>query len=400
MCLSPNSRAESALHLRRAQQRQVSSSLNARSRGFSLIELMVGMLISLICTLAIMAAFAVFEGQKRTTSSGADAQQNGSFSLYELERQIRTAGSGLVQGKSYGLWGCAISAETAGTTQLPKAIAAPFGNWPATTLAMPVLIASGGTAADGNALPDVIGVIGGNPAGRVFKAEVKSAADATSVVVANSFGIFKNDYLLGTLNDGTCAVGLATNTPVYPTNSISLDATNTVATGMQSTTNVYDLGNAPVLSLFGVDATKEALVSYDLLQRPINGAAPGAIPITDGIVQIKALYGIHDGTSGNADPNFIDKWVKPTGTWAISALTASPTAANNAVNQIKAIRLAVVAKSRLPERGSEYAGKTTDTLFSDLPAALQYTITTQSQYRYKVYDTTIPVRNAMISKWF
>jgi type IV pilus assembly protein PilW len=91
--------------------------LASRSRGFSLIELMVGIVISLIGTLAIMAAFALFEGQKRTTTAGDDAQQNGSYSLYALERQLRTGGSGLVQGNSYGIWGCAISARTAGGQQ-------------------------------------------------------------------------------------------------------------------------------------------------------------------------------------------------------------------------------------------------------------------------------------------
>ncbi|OOG57270.1 PilW family protein [Rhodanobacter sp. C03] len=366
-----------------------------------MIELMIGILISLICTLAIMAAFAVFEGQKRTTSSGDDAQQNGSFSLYELERQIRTAGSGLVQGKSYGLWGCPINAVTAGTAQLPKAVAAPFAIWPATTRAMPVLIAKGGVDGSGNALPDVIGVVSGNPAGRVFKAIVSSTPDAVTVGVTNSYGIFAGDYLLGTRTDGSCAVGLATNTPTSPANSITLDANNSLGTGMTNATNVYDLGNAPVLSLFGVNTLTGSLVTYDLLQRPINGAAPGAIPIADGIVQIKALYGIHDGTSGIADQNYIDKWVQPVGVWAIGALTATPIAASNAVNQIQAVRVAVVAQSRLPERITDYkTGATSLTLFGDLPAALQYTITTQPQYRYKVYDTTIPVRNAMISKWF
>src|SRR5258708_3673161 len=78
----------------------------AHAHGFTLIELMVGLLISLICTLAMMAAFAGFEGQKRTTTSGNDAQQNGSYSLFQLERQIRSAGSGLTQGNRYNLWGC------------------------------------------------------------------------------------------------------------------------------------------------------------------------------------------------------------------------------------------------------------------------------------------------------
>lgn len=367
------------------------------SQGFSLIELMVGIVVSLICTIAVMSAFAVFEGQKRTTSSGDDAQQNGSFSLYALERQIRTAGSGLVQGKSYGLWGCPIQARIAGATQLPAGVLpAPFNLW-TTTLAMPVLIADGGTDAAGHALPDVIGVVSGNPAGRVFKATVSSTPDSSHVVVTNAFGIFANDYLLGTLASGNCALGLATADPTVA-NNITLTSTYSLTTGMTGASNIYDLGAAPVISLFGVNPTSRTLDSYDLLQRPINGSAPGAISIADGIVQIKALYGIHlTGT----DPASIDSWVKPTGTWSMATLTATSLAANNAVNQIKAVRVVVVARSDLPERSTDHAGAASMTLFPDLAASgLSYTITTDPQYRYKIYDTTIPIRNSMISKYF
>jgi len=376
--------------------------LTSHSRGFSLIELMVGIVISLICTLAIMAAFALFEGQKRTTTSGDDAQQSGSFTLYALERQLRTAGSGLVQGNRYGLWGCAITARTDSTPRLPlsAALAAPFNLWPTNTLAMPVLIASGGT------LPDVIGVISGNPAGRVFTAPVSSTPDAVTVVLTNSYGIFANDYLLGTLSDGTCALGFASTAP-NTSNSITLLAASSAATGMQNATNVFDMGSAPIFSLYGVDPNTQSLVTYDLLQRPLaagSTTAPGAIPVADGIVQLKALYGIHDGSTpcGVADPSCIDKWVQPIGaTWGIAALTANTAAATTAIGEIKAIRIAVVAQSRLPERSTDYStGSATTTLFPDLGATLSYSVTIQPQYRYKVYDTTIPIRNAMITRYF
>jgi type IV pilus assembly protein PilW len=370
-----------------------------KSRGFSLIELMVGIVISLIGTLAIMAAFALFEGQKRTTTAGDDAQQNGSFALYTLERQLRTAGSGLVQGNRYGLWGCAINANTSGAVVLPSgALAPPFNLWPTTTLAMPVLVSAGG------ALPDVIGVISGNPAGRVFKAPVSSTPDALTVVLTNSYGIFANDYLLGTLPSGACALAFASTAP-NASNSITLLAASSATGGLQTATGVYDMGSAPIFSLYGIDPTTNSLVTYDLLQRPstAGGAAPGAIPIADRIVQMKALYGIHDGTiCGTADASCIDYWVQPTGTtWGIAALTANTAAATTAMGEIKAIRVAVVAQSRLPERTSDYStGQTTLTLFRDLAATLRYSVVTLPQYRYKVYDTTIPIRNAMITRYF
>ena len=384
----------------------------AHHRGFSLIELMVGMLISLICVLAIMSAFAVYEGQKRTTTSGDDAQQNGSFSLFELERQIRTAGSGIVQGKNYSVWGCPITALTAANMPAPFNDAAL--SMPATTLAMPVLITSGG------ANPDVISVIGGNASQQVFKIGVVSAPNATSVVVGNDFGLFSGDYLLGTMTNGSCAIGqitpTATPTQITSTN-ITLSAANTTVTGLENAVNMFDLGPSPVFSLFGVDPTTNSLVEFDQLQRATGvgtntgtdtGTTPGTIPIADGIVQLKALYGIHNvGDPSTESPYAVDAWVQPTGaTWGISALTASTAAAQAAIGNIVAIRVAVVAQSRLPEQTSTYAtgsytsGKTSLTLFPDLGAALQYTVATQIQYRYKVYDTTIPIRNAYITQFF
>src|SRR5258707_12917558 len=153
-----------------------------------MVELMVGLFVSLIGTLAMMKAFAVFEGQKRTTTSGNDAKQHGRFSLYELERQIRTAGSGLTQGKNYGVWSCAINAYSSGTQRLPAAttLPAPFTAWPAKTRANPVLISSGGVDAAGFALSDTIAVIGGNPAMRTFKAGVAATPDTKTVVTDNT----------------------------------------------------------------------------------------------------------------------------------------------------------------------------------------------------------------------
>src|SRR6266850_907043 len=60
-------------------------------RGFSMVELLVAMLIGLIGMIII---FQVFEGIKRSTTSGGDAQQNGVIALYTMERDFKNAGMG------------------------------------------------------------------------------------------------------------------------------------------------------------------------------------------------------------------------------------------------------------------------------------------------------------------
>ncbi|WP_430388447.1 PilW family protein [Dyella sp. 20L07] len=375
--------------------------------GFTLVELMVGMVVSLICVLAMMAAFAAFEGPKRTTTSGDDAQQNGSYSLFELERQIRTAGSGLTQGNNYGVWGCSITAYTTNQV-IPRKTAFPaaFGSWPQTIpgpmLAVPVLVAAGGTDASGNALSDTIAVVAGNPAGTVFKSAVQSSTTASTLVLDNSLGIYANDYLLATTTAGNCSLGQA-SAVTSASNQVTLVAANSPSTGFTSAAYVFDMGAQPVISLYGVDPNTSSLVMYDMLQR----SGDTTLPVADGIVAIKALYGVDDGAtnasipgSGKLNDGIIDEWVQPTGTWSIATVTASQTAALTAFQEIKAVRLVVVARSQLPERSIDYAGAASLTLFSDLPTAVQYKITTQPQYRYKVYDTTIPIHNAIVQRWY
>ena len=381
---------------------------HAREAGFSLIELMVGMLVSIICVLGMMAAFAAFEGPKRTTTSGDDAQQNGSYSLFELERQIRTAGSGLTQGNKYGVWGCFLSGYAGGTKLIPWAGTAlppaPFATWPAgaaKTVAMPVLIASGGTDASGNDASDTIAVFAGNPAGTVFKSQVQSTSTASNLVLDNALGIANGDYLIGATTGGNCVMG-KTSVVTLATNQMSLSSNDSPPTGLISAAYVFDLGQQPVFSLYGVDTSTNSLVTYDLLRRLGNVTQP----VAEGIVAIKALYGVDDGAanaaipgSGTVNDGVIDEWVRPTGNWSIQTITATQVSAALAFQQIKAIRVVVVARSKLPERATDYTGSNTLSVFSDIPT-LKYTITTQPQYRYKVYDTTVPIRNALITRLF
>ena len=67
----------------------------AKQYGFSLVELMVGLVIGLLATLVIIQVFSTFEGQKRSTSGSSDAQTNGSIALMSIQRNVQMAGYGL-----------------------------------------------------------------------------------------------------------------------------------------------------------------------------------------------------------------------------------------------------------------------------------------------------------------
>ena len=75
---------------------------NKHINGFSLVELMVGMVIALLGIIIIFQMFSVSENNKSTNTSGADAQQNGALALYLLEREIMMAGYGIMRTASLG----------------------------------------------------------------------------------------------------------------------------------------------------------------------------------------------------------------------------------------------------------------------------------------------------------
>ena len=129
-----------------------------------------------------------------------------------------------------------------------------------------------------------------------------------------------------------------------------------------------------------------------------NSAAP--IPVAAQIVNLQVQYGIAAATAGSQD---VIRWVDATDD------TSGPTAANWAApsaadaRRIKAVRVAVVARSTQQERNAANNQAVVVT-----PSPLQLwppdTMTTgssmilsadQQRYRYKVYQTIIPLRNVL-----
>ena len=97
-----------------------------RSRGFTLIELMVVLAVGMILSLAIFVMMAQFEGKRRTLVSTADLDQAGSVAMYQIDGWLRSAGAGFEQSAAYA-FGCALYAAKASTQILPAAtLSAPF----------------------------------------------------------------------------------------------------------------------------------------------------------------------------------------------------------------------------------------------------------------------------------
>lgn len=64
-------------------------------RGFTLVELMVGLTLGLLTVLVISQVLALAEGKKRSVTMGSDAQVNGALALFTLQRDVQMAGYGV-----------------------------------------------------------------------------------------------------------------------------------------------------------------------------------------------------------------------------------------------------------------------------------------------------------------
>ena len=162
---------------------------------------------------------------------------------------------------------------------------------------------------------------------------------------------------------------------------------------------VLNLGANPTFTQYSVvyaAATNQStLQANDLLGR----TAPAVL--AENIVNLQAQYGVDTNNDGT-----IDSWQPATAAWAAGAITRQQ------ITQIKAIRVGIVARSGLlekvdPATGACNAAPAPTPLpavagavpakpagpamsVAALPANWQC-------YRYKTYETVIPVRNAVMS---
>ena len=339
--------------------------------GFSLVEILVGLVIGLLATLVIMQVFTVFEGQKRTTTGSADAQTNGSIALYTLGRELQMAGYTLLPVTDSPLECTAVSFGATGITDIS-----------------PVTITDGGAAAGAS---DSISIRYGNSPSGGVPTQITGVGlpGANDVTVDNNLGCQVGDITLIT-NGNACALSNAT--AASGVTAVTL-ADNT---GAIVSANLSCLG-AWTVALFRVNP------NYDPVD-PANSQAylerNGAPSVAD-IVNIQAQYGV----SASSGSNLVTQWVDATGSWAAGAITVADR------NRIKALHIAVVARNGLLEKDIVTSTCTTDKGTvnngpcawddTNVDAAPKIDLSNDPNwqyYRYRVFETIIPLRNVIWSR--
>ena len=381
-------------------------------RGFTLVEMLIGLALGLLVTFAINGVIDLSVRSKRNIHASGDLNQLAGYVELMLDRSLRSAGSGFGQDTRY--WGCALQASKSSTQILPMSSAppAPFGSVTIGTTGLfrlaPVLIAAGQTtpAVSGQS-SDALIVMSGQSGQAELALPFVASSTATTVKVDSAIGLRANDIVLladkqrltGTVAK-PCLVSQVSSTYTSASDgNISLAGTYYAATinsnsitGLSSASAVFNLGNStgnlPMFQIIGV-GDNNTLYSYDLLKV----AATSPVPIADSVFELKALYGVD--TTGDGS---IDSWQSPSGTYALSALANGTTAATSLINQIKALRVGVILRAN--RVGPASNAPTSVNLFSSLGTSLTYTrslSTTERAYRYQTVEFTVPIVNMVLS---
>lgn len=388
--------------------------------GVTLIEMMVALVISMVMSIAVMLVLSTFEGRRRTLGSTSDLDQTGALAMFQLDRWIRSAGSGLGQGSGYA-YGCKLFAARSGRQILPVpgSLPSPFnavnpGEAGVFRLA-PVLILPGQTTPNVSGKPsDVLVVMSaGNDASQapsvltapptgaqLTAANVTEFSPGDLLLVADhhkSAAGGPADCVVSQVSASLASSGTGTAIPLGGTGS-TYDGANVSGASIANLTDdpvAFDLGAStasgngqpPAFHLIGV-GDNDSLYAYDLLQ--VAGAAPQGQ--ADGVFEMHAVYGIDSTGSTN---NKIDQWVGAGGAspYSVAALSDGSASAMKLLKNIRAVRVGLILRTSLPEKDAVAPGALS--LFADLPGlALTRTLTPSEQhFRYRVIETTVPVRN-------
>ena len=366
----------------------------SRSRGVTLIEVMIGIVIGMIGILVIFQTMTVWEARTRVSTSSGDAQIAGSLAMYNLEREIRLAGMGFGTASTAEL-GCVVNAYDN---------AAPGGGSNFTL--RPVNIVDG----DPTGVPDTVEVFYGDSP---FFAQSEEFTNATtsSLSATLKYGFKRGDVAVMTDKSNTCRLLQITDdsTPdehvlsfgtgtflSFPANVATPVRWNSASASMPSISagNLYNLGPSPHDDLWSVNATSATLGFVNSMS---STNSTGFFGVSEGVVDMKAQYGYDaDGNKQITDA----EWTKtPPADWT----------------KVRAIRVALLVRGRdfaAPTTASSGASSPSETpvftatapTYFGLPFNMKNLDGTPDSnvtgsannwryYRYRVYEKVIPLRN-------
>ncbi len=373
--------------------------LRSHDAGISLVELLVGVLIGLIATAVIYQTFAVSEAFKRNATGAGDAQQNGLLSTFMLAQDISNAGNALASA-AFALDACPKDLGTTDPADWMKVTARP----------LPIMIVAGASADD----PDQFIVNYAVPRTIVYPAPFATTAEAgaTQYDVQSPLGFRAGDMVVA-IGGGNCDRTVVTSVSGPDGNGVVnvtvRDPSPHTFEGGTAKASLFNLGTAPDAAAAGEPHVQR--VQYAVCfpkgstcvprsetsegdRARINGALRSKDlldggtfqPIASNIVNMKLQYGVDDVGDG-----LLHSWVgADKAPWRYEDLMNADW---KTISRIKAVRIGLVVAS------SQYDQKIkSDFEWVLFDGQLRRTIahdTGGGGFRYRVYETVVPLRNSL-----
>jgi type IV pilus assembly protein PilW len=396
-------------------------------RGFSLPELMVGILIGLMAMYATYAVFQHTESNQRKVASVNDAQMSGLYASYQLSQDVANSGSVIIpdrydplssDGATPLLLACPVTSD-----QFPiSAGASGWNDWsfhPIPALIKPVAATDFpngklpvATDANGNRQYDVLNLYYAEPSSTDMPLSGNYDNSTTFSNVPEAYGVHVGDVVLG-VNEGStpsCVPRLVSQVDAIA-DTVTGIATDTLTLSSafgNAPTRFIDLGKVVRRTFYVNPQGTLEMATWDIAGEILNGAA--AAPRIDQLASNVALFRVQYGIDTNND-GAVDLWVSPTADDWTDAIPSHP-AKNDAVwkaDTIKALRVAIVLRSDEPDRslanaanystpvpvfsGCENFSHSGDCNFNiSLPAS-----NGTFGYRFRTYQSLLPMLNTVWS---
>jgi type IV pilus assembly protein PilW len=349
------------------------------SAGFSMVELMVGLIISMVSVLVILQVFAVSESQKRTVMGSGDANITGTIALQILQRDMRMSGWGI---NPYVLLGCNVVLRAGITLNGMVPVTLNHASIPA-----------------GDPATDTVLVVYGNAHGLAEGDTIKSPSTSPNYTATVPQAFQVNDRVIAEplARPNPCTLTLTTVTAKVGSNLTVGGWAGGMVNG-----KLFNLGQAPVVRAYAIRGGNLTVCDYlasNCGDPSKTGDATVWVPIASGIVSLRAEYGrdtltpLRTGVS-TTYPYRADTFDQ-----------ASPATACGWI-RTPVVRLALTARSGAFEKPD---GTTTSPIYAtnaaptwegsantpiDLTRNPDGTTNPNWQnYRYKVFQTVVPLRN-------